>query len=109
MAAGNCDYGAGGEDARSGDGTLVDSLLQAKRRSAHVANCGESPQQRGCRLSTREQVQVTDICREQGCDWRTHKHRVPVHVDETGHEGAPAAVDDSNVSVRGWLDTDARN
>src|SRR5215467_6184251 len=101
MTAGNRNHGAGGKDARSSDDTLVDILLQTKTRSAHVANCGESPQQRVCRLGPRRDIVVPDITSDPLSRSGPYQHRVPVDVDETWNERATAAIDDSNVGVRG--------
>ena len=41
---------------------------------------------------------------------RPHEHRVPVHVDETGHQRAPAAVDEHGVGAAiGWRSASPRS
>ena len=97
VTAGDGDDGAGRIDARAGDDALVDGALEPERRPAQVANGGEPAQQRVRRLGAGHQVDVADVPREQRRGRRPHQHRVPVHVDQPGHQRAPAAVDDVGV------------
>ena len=94
VTAGDGDDGAGREDARTGDDALVDGALEPERRPAHVANGGESAHQRVRSFGACHQIEVADVPREQRCGRRPHQHRVPVRVDQPGHQRAPAAVDE---------------
>jgi hypothetical protein len=79
---------------RAGDGALVDGAFEPEGRPAHVANGGESAHQRGSSLGACHEIEVADVPREQRCGRRPHQHRVPVHVDQPGHQRAPATVDE---------------
>src|SRR5215475_3951384 len=94
VPAGNRNDGAGWKHARSGDDALVDSLLQTKTRSAHVANCGESPQQRICRLGPRHDIVVSDVTGDRLSGSSPYQHRVPVDVDQPRHQSASGTPDD---------------
>src|SRR5262249_41282159 len=97
VPAGNRNDGAGWKDARSGDDALDDSLLQANGGSAPVATCGDPPQQRVCGLAPRHDIVVSDVTGDQLRRSGPYHHRVPVHVDETRHERATAAVNEHGV------------
>ena len=103
VTAGDGDDGAGRVDARAGDDALVDGALEPERRPAQVANGGEPAHQRVRGLGACHQIEVADVPREQRRGRRPHQHRVPVHVDQPGHQRAPAAVDDLGVGAAiGW-------
>ena len=94
VTTGDGDDGAGREDARAGNRALVDGALESEGRPTHVANGRESAHQRVRRLGACHEIEVADVPREQRCGRRPHQHRVPVHVDQPGHQRAPAAVDE---------------
>ena len=99
VTAGDRDDGAGGIDARSGDDALVDRTLEPEGRPAHVADGGEAAHERVRGLGTGQQVEVADVAGEQGCGGGPHQHRVPVHVDQPGHQRPPAADDDLGIGT----------
>jgi hypothetical protein len=94
VAARHGDDGAGWEDARTNNRALVDGALEPESRPTHVANGREPAHQRGSRLSACHEIEMTDVPREQCGRRRPHHHCVPVHVDQPGHQRAPATVDE---------------
>ena len=50
--------------------------------------------QRGGGLGACHEIEMADVPREQRCGRRPHQHRMPVHVDQPGHQRAPAALDE---------------
>src|SRR5262245_33740728 len=95
VTAGDRDDGAGREDARTDCGPLVDCLLESKRRTTHVANGRETPHQGIVSLCSGHEVEVANVASEQLRHGRPHKHRVPVHIDQPGHQCHAAAIYDS--------------
>lgn len=93
MTTGDGDDGAGWIDARTGDEVLVDGLLEAEARPAHVAHRREAAHQRRGRFAGGEQIVVADIAREGGHRRRAHQHCVPMRIDQPRHQHATAAVD----------------
>ena len=76
----------------AGDGVLVDGALETERRSAQVANGGEAAHQRVCRLGAGHEIVVADVT-QRLCGSHPYKHRVPMRVDQAGHQRAAVAVD----------------
>jgi hypothetical protein len=85
VPAGDRDHGAGWIDARSPDDAFIDGALETEHRTAHVANGGKAAHQRVGRLVTGREIVVSDVTERIG--WRrTREHRVPVIVDQAGHQ-----------------------
>ncbi len=91
MTTGDGDYGAGRVDAWAGDDPLVDRPLESECRPAQIANGREPAHERVRGLRACYQIQVADVRGEQNGHARPHQHRVPVHVDQPGHQRAAAA------------------
>ena len=98
MATGDRDYGTGRVDARAGDEILIDSPLEPKGRSAHVANGREAPHERAGRFRSREKVGVADVVSQGSRRRGAHQHRMPMRVDQPRHQHARAPIDHLSVS-----------
>ena len=109
VTAGDGDDGTGRVDARPGDDALVDGTLEPERRPAHVANGGEPAHQCVRRLGACDQIEVSDVPHQQRCGRRPHHHRVPVVVDQAGHQRAPAAVDHRGIARHRNVTADLRD
>ncbi len=96
MPARDRDHGTGRIDARALDDALVDGALETEHRPAHVANGGEAAHQSVGRLVASHEIVEADVAGRL-CRSRSHQHRVPVIVDQAGHQRAAAAVDDARV------------
>ena len=93
MPARDSDNGAGRVDARALDDALVDGALETEHRPANVANGGEATHQGVGSFVAGQEIVVTDIT-ERLCRGRAYQHRMPVIVDQAGHQRAAAAIDD---------------
>ena len=93
MAAGDRDHRARRIDARAGDEPFVDRLLESESRPAQIADGGEAAHQGVGGLGGGDESGVADIVRHRGSGVRAHQHRVPMRVDQAGHQRAAAAVD----------------
>src|SRR5262245_16443492 len=101
MAARHGDDGPGGVDARTWNDVLVYGALEAEAWTAEVAHRGEPAHERVRRLGARYQIEVAEVACQQGRDRRPNQHRMPVHVDQPGHQRASVARDDPGVSAIG--------
>ena len=84
-----------------GPATMPSSIarLSPNDRPADVADGREAAHQRVGGFGARDEVGVADVARHRGRG-RPHEHRVPVRVDQAGHQRAAAAVDDRGGSAR---------
>ena len=94
VAAGDGDHRAGGVDARAGGEAFVDRALEAEGGAAEIADGGEAAEERVAGFGGGDDVGVADVVGEGLGGRGPDEHRVPVHVDQAGHEGAAVAVDD---------------
>jgi hypothetical protein len=96
VPAGDGDHGAGRIDARALDDAIVDGALETEHRPAHVANGGEAAHQRVGRLVAGQEIVVADVTHRLDRR-RPDQHRVPMIVDQAGHQRASAALDEARV------------
>ena len=80
-----------------GTRSLIDRSLEPKGRPAHVANGGEAPHQRARRFRSRKKIGVADVAGQGSRRRGAHQHRMPMRVDQPGHQHAPAPVDHLSV------------
>ncbi len=76
---------------------FVDRLFQSEGRPAQIADGGEAAHQGVGGLRGRDESGVADIVRHRGNGVGAHQHRVPMRVDQAGHQRAAAAGDDTVV------------
>jgi hypothetical protein len=97
VPAGLRDHRPRGINARSRHEAFVDGPFQGEGRAAHVPDRREPPHQRAFGLGARLEVNVTDVGRHQRHEGQGREHGVPMRVDQAGHQGAAAAVDDLRI------------
>ncbi|CAI2933874.1 protein of unknown function [Aminobacter niigataensis] len=90
MSAGHRDHGAGWIDARSHDDSAVYRALETEHRTAHVAHRREATHQRMRCLVACGEIGKADVAHCL-CRGRRDQHRVPVRIDQAGHQHAAAA------------------
>ena len=71
-----------------GPATMPSSIacFSPKSRPAEIADGGEAAHQRVGGLGGRDESGVADIVRHRGSRSRAHQHRVPMRVDQAGHQ-----------------------
>ena len=94
MPAGGGDHRAAGVDARPRSKPVVDRLLEREGRSSEIANRGEAAHERAFGLRRGGEEDVSDIGGKQARNAEPGKDRVPMRVDQAGHDSPAAAVDD---------------
>lgn len=89
MARGLRDESSGRIDARTDRDTLVDGALEPEDRTTEVTHGRKTPHQSRLRLSRGHELEIVRIGGHQHHLRRARHDRMPMRVDQAGHQHAP--------------------